>query len=351
MTGQKSIVRLQASNLKDYLKLRASVVPFAIKDIKEVKPVEQYSNTNYLFKLYISKPKSIYYLKQGWIYNRRSELQNKPFPVDPTRILGEVKLIRLLSKIWGKDSVPEVYFLDRKNYTFLMSDVSKNSKLLIEEFNRNYVHPEIAKQLASRLAKLHTLTWKTKTTAGCSRRYTKFMKEYLFKYHWGYGVNKLLPPTEVNKFFNKAENASSSIIWADPIYRNIFVKPKGKIGLVDFDFTIRYDPMADVAILLSHWVWMTLKGNKKVKQDCHKFIKTFSDFYWPSWLKIHRLNTATLEKMKRRADKWIGVYLLSRTDGKSGSYFKSWPAWEKRVRQLGLKLFKGEATIFDTEII
>jgi len=346
MAGQKSIIRLQESNIKDYLKLRASVVPFAIKNIKKIELVEQYSNSNYLFKLFISKPKSIYYLKQGWIYNRRSELQNKPFPVDPTRILGEVKLIRLLSTIWDKDCVPQVYFLDRKNYAFLMSDVSKTGKLLIEEFNHNRVHPEIAKKLAVYLAKLHTLTWKTKTTAGCSRRYTKFMKEYLFKYHWGYGANKLLPFNNVSEFFSEVENTASSIIWADPIYRNIFVKPEGKLALVDFDFTIRYDPMADVAILLSHWVWMLLKGNKEVSKDCHKFIKTFSSSYWPVWIKVHKISNQTMQQMKLRTDKWIGIYLLSRTDGKSGSYFKKWPSWEKRIRQLGIKLFNGEASIF-----
>ncbi|MFZ5391501.1 MAG: phosphotransferase [Patescibacteria group bacterium] len=299
-----------------------------------------------MYKIIVSQGKKTcnYFLKQAWLYNKRSFLSGQPMAVDTSRIIGEVYLISYLNKLWPAGVVPRVYFFDKQVKAFLMSDVSKGGKLLIDEFNKNKVHPEIASTLARLLAMLHTKTYKKNIKIGSSKSYEKKMKNFLFgKKWWGYALGKFFKQREINNFYKEVKKNSNSLVWGDPINRNIFVKIKNQVSLVDFDFAINYDPMVDLGVLQAHWLWMKEKGGYRLNRDCQRFLNNFDKYYWPAWENI--LSARQLKEYKNRADRWSGLYLLSRTDGRSGSYFKQWPAWEKRVRKLGLELF-GKTEIY-----
>ena len=340
----KKYLLLNENNLHQYLINSKYRLPFLINALIKVEEVNEYSNNNFLFRLCVRKgKKNIYFfLKQARPYNRRSFKHGKPVPIDPWRVMGEVALIKRLEKLWGRGAVPHVYFFDRQNFAFLMSDIGHNGKLLIDEFVKNSIYPQIGKTLGRYLGKLHTATYKIKGKAGIGREYEQFMLGYFYDRHWGSGVRKFFPKQKVRKFYQTVKKAPFCVIWGDPVYRNIFVKPKGKISCIDFDHTVKYDPMHDLGILVAHWVWMWIKGNKKIKVEAENFLTSCSRAYWSVWKKQFFLTKKEKVAMQKRLIGWIGIYLLSRTDGKSGSYFKKWPAWEKRIRQLGIQLFKDE---------
>lgn len=332
---------LTKDNLLSYLTSFQGRLPFHIVDVEKIEEVNEYSNNNYLFRIILVSGDT-YYLKQAQPHNRRSMLEGKPQAINSARAIGEVSLLRFLKSHWGKDTVPRVYFFDRRNYAFLMSDVSQHGKLLINEFSKNRVHPELARVLGKNLGLLHALTYKKPNAVAIDRRYEKFMKGFFYNYYWGFAARKLVGRSAVDGFYRQVARAPQAIIWGDPVHRNIFVKPDGKISCIDFDHTVEYDPMHDLGVLLAHWVWMAIRGNKRIKAQSEKFLVECSRAYWQAWRKQTKLTTQEKAEMLKRLPKWMGIYLLSRTDGKSGSYFKKSPAWEKRIRQLSISLFRGQ---------
>jgi len=338
---------LEEDNLVTYLQKRTRRLPFSISKIKKIQRVDKNSNSNFLYQITVMGQARNFYLKQAWIYNKRSFIQGNPLAVDPSRVVGEVRLLRYLYKLWPRGVVPKVYFFDKKNFVFLMSDVSVKARLLVDEFDKNSVHPEIARLLADYLGLLHTKTYKKFLSVGSSKSYERMMVNFLFgKEWWGAALTKFFKSDKIDAFYREVKNNRVSLIWGDPIYRNIFVTSAGQVRLVDFDFTISYDPMVDVGVLLAHWLWMSQKGNLKLNRDCHKFISDFDKYYWVKWKRV--LRPEILAQYKNRAQRWSGLYLLSRTDGRSGSYFEKWPAWEKRIRRLGTGLFSGEISVFNS---
>lgn len=341
---QHELFRLNVENVSAYLGSVRFRLPFLLPQLQRVEEVGEYSNTNWLFRLTIGglRPKH-YYLKQSQRYNRRSVVEGRPISLPFGRTAGEVKLIRKLTKLWGSQAVPRVHFYDARHHICLLSDAARGGTLLIEEFSHDRVHSEIALTLGRYLGKLHATTYKTRERSGSSREWCDLMINF-FDTHWGYGVRQHFPPRVVADFYREVCGVPSSIVWGDPIHRNIFVQPHGKVSMVDFDFTIRYDPMLDIGMLLAHWVWMWLKGRPRLARDCERFISTCTRAYWACWRTQPRLVAHERRAMEQRLERWIGLYLLSRVDGKTGSYFEEWPVWEKRIRQLGADLFAQRST-------
>ncbi len=338
MKRQSEQLKLDVDNVRAYLANKK--LPFELKNLIKVEEIGEYSNNNYIFRLKIRQAAAVkyYYLKQAQSFNRRSLQQGKPIAVSPARMQGEVWLIRKFNKSWGH-ILPQLYFFDRFNNIMLVSDVAVGKQLLIDKNRKNKVHPEIAQSLGGFLANIHTATFLSRAPKPFSKQWHKVML-WFFNDHLGYGARKHLAVVRVNTFYKEVMNSRVCMIWGDPVHRNIFVGNRKSLGLIDFDHTIRYDPMVDVSMLLAHWVWMWLKGGDKLQADCELFMKDFSREYWSVWKECGKLPEAAILKMQQRLLRWLGVYLLSRTDGKSGSYFKNWPKWEKRIRNLGCDLFQ-----------
>ena len=336
----KNHLVLNENNVKNYLKKQ--VLPhlnFKVKKIVLVKEITQYTNANYLFRIIVLTDfgQKSFILKQARFYNKRALKQGIKVRVDPRRIIGEVKMLKLLAQVWGQNFVPEIIHFDSKNYILIMNDVG-SGRLLIEEFDHNRVHPELGPLLGKLFGQLHGQTFKTKKEVAGSISWKKRLINILPKNHWSLGLKKFLPKKVIAHFFSQVGKAPTSVIWMDPVYRNILLQ-KNKVVFFDFDHAMNYDPAFDNGVLLAQWVWMTLKGKEKVRQDSEKFIAGFIKAYKKAFLNGFRANRKELTEILRRTSRWVGLYLVSRTDGKSGSYFKEWPEWEKKIRQTGINLF------------
>ncbi len=339
--GSGHQLRLDVGSVPVYLERVARQLPFKASRLVSVRALTEFGNNNYLFCLTVGSSSRArrYFLKQAQRFNRRSVQQGKPIAVDPSRMEGEVRLLQYLQRLWGSGIVPEVYFYDAANAVMLMSDVGRGGKLLALEFARGRVHPEVGPVLGRLLGKLHAATYHRPRPVGSNRVWQDKITKWLFGVHFAAGVNHFFPKRDVQQFYRSVARAPKATVWGDPVHRNIFVGPGRQLGLVDFDHTVRYDPMIDCGILLSHWVWMWVRAPGKHRQDSERALQGFMCAYWAAWRS--RLSAAERKAMERRLLRWIGLYLLSRTDGGSGSYFAKWPAWERRIRELGKELFAG----------
>ena len=331
------MIVLNKRKIPQYFQKISPNLDFEIKKIISCEEFDQYTNVNFIFKVKLQTQKGakIIFLKQARSFNKRAKKQGHLVKTDPDRILGEDKLIRLLAKIWGKDFVPKIHYFDKKNKILIMSDVSQNGKLLlIEEFKNNRVHPELGVLFGNLFGKLHNSTYKTRENIAGSIKWQNRML-WLLNEYYGFGIKKFVPTKEFDDFFKESKNSPRSVIWNDAIYRNIFVK-ENSVSMVDFDHTINFDPAVDNGMLIAHWVWMMLKGDKKLEQDCRKFIQDYIKNYVKH---LKNVPKKEINEILERTINWLAIYLVSRTDGKNGSYFKENPKWEQKIRQTGIDLF------------
>lgn len=337
----KTQLFLSEKNVKNYL--RKQVLPhlnFQVKKIVSVKEITHYTNANYLFKIIVltNLGQKSFVLKQAQPYNKRYLKQGIKYYVSPLRIIQEVKMLKVLAAIWGQQFVPEVLFFDQKNFAFLMTDVSSGGRLLIEEFKYNKVHPKRGEFFGRLFGRLHASTLKNKSVVIFDRKWEERLIYRLPKKHWGFGLKKFFSAKKINNFFKLTTKIPKNLIWMDPVYRNIFIK-KNTVTFVDFDHSCHYDAALQNGIFLAHWVWMMLKGNRKVQIDSQNFIKNYIRAYKNEFLKQPKVTKKDLKEILNRTLSWLGMYLISRTDGKTGSYFREWPEWEAKIREVGIDLF------------
>jgi 5-methylthioribose kinase len=171
---------LSVENILAYLATVGRGVPFSIRQIIKVEEVSKYGNNNFIFRLTVRTWPRFYYLKQAQAFNRRSLQQGKPIAVEPSRMAGEVSLLRHLKKLWGPGIVPEVFFYDHSNAIMLMSDVGSGGKLLVEEFERERVHPELGRTMGRLLGKLHATTYGRPRRMVSSRAWQDRITKWLF---------------------------------------------------------------------------------------------------------------------------------------------------------------------------
>lgn len=338
--------KLTKDNIADFFVNKvAPKLPFQFLEIKERDEVSKWSNNNYLWRLSLKTKRGpiVMYVKQAQEYNRRSVAKGHPERVDPKRICGEYQLVSYLRKIWGKGFVPEIYYFDPRWCITVMSDVSCGAKLLVEELAKNKVYDKLGIIFGKLFGKLHSSTYCSKFECCGSINWHKVMR-WFFEQYLTVGIRKFISKNEVGKFLKETRCVHHSWIWGDAVHRNIFVRLKPrrgetKLSMVDFDHAHRYDPAVDCGMLLAHWLWMGLKS-RKLKVQSEKFVEDFWKAYHKEFKK-KRLKKES-ENIEKRAKRWAGIYLVSRTDGKSGSYFAKWPNWESKIRKLGLSLFKEE---------
>lgn len=316
-----------------------------LQEILERDEVSKYSNNNYLWRMRVrtARGEETVYVKHARGHNRRAwQKRGRYLATDPDRICGEYRLLTHLQRAWGKGYVPEIYYFDPAHSVLVMSDVSRNARLLVEEFERGRVHGDLGKVFGKLFGVLHSSTYGAREDYCGSVKWREQLT-WLFETWFPHGIRKHVGAREVRAFYTAVAHAPHSWVWGDAVHRNIFVRERvtrewPRVSMVDFDHARTYDPALDAGMLLAHWGWMSVKSPKLQKESA-KFMRDFWVAYAREFQK--RKLGGELPALRARTQKWMGVYLVSRTDGRSGSYFKDFSAWEKRIRQLGIDLFRG----------
>ncbi|MBI2427122.1 MAG: phosphotransferase [Candidatus Kerfeldbacteria bacterium] len=334
---------------KFLLETARSNMTLDIQEILERDEVSQYSNNNYLWRMCVKTPRGeeTIYVKHARGHNRRAwQKRGKYLATDPDRICGEYRLLTHLQHAWGRGYVPEIYYFGPTHCVLVMQDVSQNAHLLIEEFNRGRLHADLGTVFGKLFGELHSSTYGAQEDYCGSVKWRKRLT-WLFETWFPHGMRKQTSSQEVRAFYTTVASATHSWIWGDAVHRNIFVRTERtrawpRVSMVDFDHARTYDPALDNGMLLAHWAWMSVKSPKFQKESV-KFIRDFWNAYAREFQK--RKLGGELPVLRNRTQKWMGIYLVSRTDGRSGSYFKDFPAWEKRIRHLGVELFREKTSL------
>lgn len=268
------------------------------------------------------------------------KLITSPTKLAKKRIFDEARLLRELAKLWPQRTIPQVYYLDKKNYLIIMSDIQVGKKLLATEWQANHLYPQLAAKFGFLFAQLHSQTYKSKKNLATALK--KIMLNYYLPVHLVWGAKKYFSKKRIDQILQDSNQAPASLIWLDPVLRNIYVKQKS-ISLIDFEFCLHHDPAIDLGIFLSYWLIKTQAKKANIKSAAWSFLEKFIKNYKRIWLKNKPKTENHLNKILLRTINWLGIYLLAQVDGKTGSEIKN-KKLKQQVRSLGIKLLNHQTT-------
>lgn len=262
------------------------------------------------------------------------------------RVWTEARVLQKLKEIFDEPVIPEVYYLDKKNYVIIMSEVQGQKKSFSKEWEANRLYPQFGGKFGKLFSQLHSKTYLMEEDFSTAQR--KMMEEFYIPRHLVWGARKHLPHDRVDSIIKASYDAEPSLVWLDPVHRNIFVNDEG-FSLVDFEFCLHLDPAMDLGIFLTHWAIKTQELDLKIQADAWQFIKDFINAYQIEWQKNVPNIQAHLQGIFKRTVDWLGIYMLSRVDGKHGSYVKDKKV-EQKVREVGKDLLIDKKSEFYQKI-
>lgn len=336
---------LNSQNIYPYfLKHLAAKADFKVKKLLKVEEIIKHSKTNYIFKLKLetNQGKKTVFIKwagQNKLDKKRGVINKQ----DSQRIVGEYRLIKLLTDCWGKKHVPTIYFFDKKNHTLAISDISTGKKLLAEEYATDKIPVKLGDLFGKMFGRLHSQTWGIKSEIAGSSLWKKQLISF-YNFHYCFGIRKFVTESKVNKFLADSDKCPQTVTWGDPISRNIYVN-QASFSAIDFDQAANYDPAFDLGLFLSQPFILMLK-NKNLERKCQLFIKDFLNAYLKELSKNNLITPRDSDWLLERAVNWLAVYSLSRTDGHGDSYYQDNPKLEKRIRDVSLKSFNNKEYFF-----
>ncbi|MFA6272388.1 MAG: phosphotransferase [Patescibacteria group bacterium] len=324
---------LSEKNIAGYLNAKAvDGFIFEIKKVINVTEITKYSNAFFVYRAecLTNQGKKILYLKQSDGYVKR----DRKIRINPARTVIEGRKLKFLESLIGKKIVPQVLHVDYHNYILVLDDIQGKKKILIEEFNRDKVQPQLAEEFGNFFGKMHGRTYNMPLLFSNISNQNKV--NFIWRDWVMFGAKKLIKEEAIKKFVKNSDRAKKSFVWGDPVYRNIFVSKHG-FSVLDFDFAMENDPALDNGIFLAHWLIKILEEKVAVSKDCRYFIKNFIKAYVKT-MKSFGISAHEIKGVIKRTTVWTGIYMVSRTDGRSGSYYKNRPRLEAKIRETGLAL-------------
>src|SRR3989338_1165633 len=322
MTELSEKVILTQANIENYL-LNNSF-SFAIKGVKNIEEVVRHTGSSFIFKVDAE-------INGQWqnivVKQSREFLKIDPsFKLSPKRLLWECRAIDYVSSVIGKKFLPEVLWYDAKNFIMVLSDVQGNEgKLAKEELDRGNVHGEIMKDFAHVLANWHlysygkNINFAIQEEKEFSKEWKNFLLHDVVNDFYTAGARKASISSIVEDLLAESQQSKKAVIWMDSFAKNILVDEHG-FRLVDFETVVNWDIAWDPAIFISDWVITCVSDDKKLAKNSKKAIAIFLTGY------LKAINSKVKGKefrdLKRRIYRYVGVFLLHRTNGADPYQFK-----------------------------
>lgn len=296
--------------------------------------ITENTNVNFIFKIRISsdEKEKILFLKQARNYTKKSGQK-----FNPERIFYEFKALIKFEKILGKDIVPHVYFFDHDNYVMIMSDIKDGGELLDDIFNQGDLCIRVALRYGSTVGKLHSATYDLEETirdVQAEREVKKFMLE-IFKTA---GARKF-DEKAVNELLHDSSEVKTSILGVDFTSKNIFVIGND-IRFFDFEGVFRGDPAFDIGHALSDY-FLRAENSPNLWNDVLIVINDFIKGYRRSFDIVND----DWKNLEKRAVKYLGMFMLHRSDGISKFRFLSESA-KKKIRKHAVYFLRGKIDSF-----
>jgi 5-methylthioribose kinase len=227
---------------------------------------------------------------------------------DRSRILREAASIRDLRHVLG-DSVPDVIYIDHKNFLFIMGAAPIGSLAWKECLLAGRSDPSVPHEAGLLLGKIITASKTEPKFATLYSDRTIFDQLRIDPYYRTTACRHPDVASTIHKLIEDSGSIRTSLVHGDYSPKNILVR-NGRILLIDFEVVHWGDPAFDSAFLLNHIYLKAL----------------YRPFYKNLYLDIVEIFWAALRttfgpcgiaEFERMTVRHIGALMLARIDGKS----------------------------------
>jgi 5-methylthioribose kinase len=298
------------------------------KTIGEIKEITRNTNSSFVFRVELLDKNNI----SEFVYVKWSPPFAKAFPdlaIDSGRVIVEGKFLQAANKREGLVKyLPKALWLDEENKVLIMSDVLKDGEFLHDILDKYLIYPWIGTEFGNFFNNLHNTKF---TDYSVPKEHQDWWVNIGFKDYMTKGGQVILGKTEVLDLVEESDSVSRTILWADPMPKNIVIDGQA-VRIMDFETVINWDVAYDLGCFIAHFALrFTLK--QELEKDFNQFLMNFFKAY------------GTLEPdLAKRVIKYISVFMVHRTDGIDQYTFSN--EEKDRIRKEAKELFNFKGKLY-----
>jgi 5-methylthioribose kinase len=249
---------------------------------------------------------------------------------DRDRIFREAEAIQMLRDSLGADSLPEIVYLDRSNYCFVMTAAPVGSEPWKSLLLRGEVDAGIARTAGGLLARLITAGHQVPALRDRFEERSVFDQLRIDPYYRTTAERHPELRSVYERLIEDSWNIRDSVVHGDYSPKNMLVKD-GNICLIDFEVVHWGDPAFDAGFQVNH---LFLKA-------CHN--PSYRSLYFGAvrefWHSLLEGAPSTREKrFESMTTRHLGALMLARIDGKSPVEYIKDASTKQRVRELARRI-------------
>jgi 5-methylthioribose kinase len=225
------------------------------------------------------------------------------------RIFREAEAIQALRPVLGQASVPQVVYIDRENYLFVMTAGPPGSVMWKEDLLEGRVDMEVARQAGTLLALMVTSSPRDPSLETMFTDRTVFDQLRIDPYYRTTAARHPDVRPAMGELIEDSWRIRSAIVHGDYSPKNMLVQDNN-IFLIDFEVVHWGDPAFDAGFLLNH---LFLKAFHQPRL-CQLYFAAAREF----WKELLRgTEEAALDDFENMTLRHLGALMLARIDGKS----------------------------------
>jgi len=248
---------------------------------------------------------------------------------DRGRVFREAEAMQALRPLLG-DSIPELIYVDRENYLFLMTAAPTGSTVWKESLLLGDVSSAVACDVGRLLARIIAAA---PPGGALQRRFedrTVFDQLRIDPYYRTAAMRNPDVAGELGELIADSWEIQTALVHGDYSPKNMLVRG-GHITLIDFEVVHRGDPAFDSGFLLNHLLLKALHQ----PQFRHLYIQAAREF----WKTLATgLEPAADRDFERMTTRHLGALMLARIDGKSPVEYIKDEGTKERVRRLAKRI-------------
>ncbi len=284
--------------------------------------------------LRVQTPDQLFVLKQS-----RPQLRTRDaWFSDLERVYREQEVMQALAPLLPLYSVPEVLFVDRANYVFVMAHAPRGAKVWKQQLLAGDIDFALGEHAGRILGRIHESTARNPQLVEPFADRTVFVQLRVDPFYHRIQERRPEVAAAVQPLIDRMMKARDGLCHGDYSPKNILTHEHG-FTLVDYETAHLGDPTMDLGFCLSH---LLLKAVKRSHDRQRHFELTRR--FWQGY--AAETTFLPQEELQRRGIEHCGVCLLARIDGTSPvDYLEE----DKRevVRQLGRRVLLDHLSQWD----
>jgi 5-methylthioribose kinase len=326
--GHFTMTEVTAANALDYLQERGWLAPGPAR-------VELLGGGVSNIVLRVETNESAFVLKQS-----RPQLRTRDaWFSDLDRVYREQEVMQMLHPLLPPLTVPEVLFVDRPNYVFVMSHAPAAARVWKEALLAGDIDVALGERVGAVLGLMHEHTAVDPRLVEQFRDHTAYVQLRVDPFYRRVQERRPEVAAAITPIIERLLTAKEALCHGDYTPKNILVHDQG-FTLVDYETGHYGDPTMDLGLCLAHLILKAFRLPAK-RSDYFQLTRAF-------WRGYNRsVELAPKEKWQAHGIEHFAVCALARIDGTSPVDYLPEEPKREAVRRLSRRILWGGPTLWE----